>query len=111
MTSTAIKLAGGVSAKDAHAMARDMRCAPEFLQEMRKHPAHAEFACFIRNVTPCPVKLSVPFGQMESRPRMSEAEFRELLQQNARRYCAGSTGPSHHAPEADDEDIGDPKVL
>jgi hypothetical protein len=92
-------------------MARDMRCAPEFLQEMRKSPAQTEFACFIRNVAPCPVKLSVPFGQMESRPRMSEVELQSLLQQNSRRYCAGSTGLSHHAPEADEEDIGDPEVL
>jgi hypothetical protein len=48
---------------------------------------------------------------MESRPRMSEAEFQNLLQQNSRRYCAGSTKPSHHAPELDDEDIGNPEVL
>jgi hypothetical protein len=78
---------------------------------MRKRPAHTEFACFIRNVTPCPVKLSVPFGQMESRPQMSETEFQELLLQNSRRYCAGSTGLSHHEPEPDTEDIGDPEVL
>src|ERR1700712_5811921 len=42
MASTAIKLAGGVSAKDAAAMARDMRCAPQFLQDMRKRPAQTE---------------------------------------------------------------------
>jgi hypothetical protein len=70
-------------------MAWDMRCAPEFLQDMRKRPTQTEFACFIRNVTPCPVKLAVPFGQMESQPRMSETEFQELLQQDSRHYCAG----------------------
>jgi hypothetical protein len=48
---------------------------------------------------------------MESQPQMSEAESQELLQQNSRRYCAGSTEPFHHAPEPDDEDIGDPEVL
>src|SRR5215213_3971314 len=64
MASTAIKLAGGVSAKDAAALSKEMRCEPEFLQAMRKRHKHTEFACFIRNVTGQPVQLSVPFGQM-----------------------------------------------
>src|SRR3954449_13113792 len=98
MASTAIKLAGGVSAKDAQALAREMRCAPEMLQDMRKRADHTEFACFIRNLTPCPVRLAVPFGQMESRPRMSESELQTLLRENARRYCAGSVELPQYAP-------------
>jgi hypothetical protein len=50
---------------------------------------HTEFACFIRNVTPRPVRLFVPFGQMEGRPRLSEDERRELLARNRARFCAG----------------------
>src|SRR5919202_5527672 len=46
MASTAIKLAGGVSAKDAASLSREMHCEPEFLQEMRKYAASTEFACF-----------------------------------------------------------------
>jgi hypothetical protein len=111
MASTAIKLAGGVSAKDAQALAREMRCAPEFLQEMRKHPARTEFACFIRNVTPCPIKLSIPFGQMESRPRMNDSELQILLRENARRYCAGSIELPQHVPAPDANEMGQPEVL
>jgi hypothetical protein len=112
MASTAIKLAGGVSARDATAMAREMRCEPEFLQDMRKRPTHTEFACFIRNVTPCPVKLSVPFGQMEGRPRMSGTALQQLLAENARHYCTGSSEPPRHAPEPDAEEMGaGPEVL
>ena len=37
MASTSIKFAGGVSARDASAFAREMRCDPEFVQGMRKH--------------------------------------------------------------------------
>jgi len=48
---------------------------------------------------------------MEARKRMSEAEVQELLQENSRRYCAGSTELSRRAPEPDDEGIGDPEVL
>jgi len=111
MTSTAIKLAGGVSAKDAQALAREMRCEPEFLQDMRKRSDQTEFACFIRNVTPCPVKLSVPFGQMENRPLMSEVQLQGLLSQNAIRYCATNTEQPLKPSAPDDSDMGEPEVL
>jgi hypothetical protein len=111
MASTAIKLAGGVSAKDAQALAREMRCAPELLQEMRKHPTHTQFACFIRNLTPCPVRLTVPFDQIEARPRMSESALQHLLRENARRYCAGSSELPQHAPAPDANEMGQPEVL
>jgi hypothetical protein len=90
MASTAIKLVGGMSAKDAAAFAREMRCEEEFLQSMRKHAKHTEFACFIRNITPSPLRLTVPFGTMENRPRLSEAEYEELLALNRSRYCASA---------------------
>lgn len=88
MASTAIKLAGGMSAKDAAALAKEMRCEPELLQSMRKHPDRTEFACFIKNVTPSPLRLTVPFGMMESRPRLSDPEHEELLGLNRARYAA-----------------------
>src|SRR5215211_2049151 len=69
MASTSIKLAGGVSARDAAALSREMGCEPEFLQGMRKRQRHVEFACYIRNVTAQPVRMSIPFGQMEGRPQ------------------------------------------
>ena len=83
MASTAIKLAGGVSAKDAWTLSRDMRCEPDFLLAMHKHRASTDFACFIRNVTPQPVALTVPFGQMEGRPRMSGTSMRRSWQSTA----------------------------
>src|SRR4051812_43578108 len=88
MASTTIKIAGGVSAKDATALSRDMGCEPEYLQQMRKRDTYTEFACYIRNVTPRPVRLPIPFGQMEAWPRMSDAELAFLLAQNRQRYCA-----------------------
>jgi Type IV secretion-system coupling protein DNA-binding domain len=88
MASTAIKLVGGMSARDAAAFAKEMRCEEEFLQSMRKHAKHTEFACFVRNITPSPLRLTVPFGTMENRPRLSEAEYEELLELNRSSYCA-----------------------
>jgi hypothetical protein len=93
-------------------MAREMRAEPEFLQAMRKHADHTEFACFIRNVTPCPVRLSVPFGQMEGRPQITETALQQLLAENARRYCAGSSEPLPHTAELEEDEMGGgPEVL
>ena len=58
-----------------------------------------------------PIKLTVPFGQMEARPRMSEAELQTLLRENARRYCAGSSKLPQHALAPDANEIGQPEVL
>jgi hypothetical protein len=89
MASTSIKLAGGLSAKDASAFARKMYCEPEFLQSMRKYPGHTEFACFVRNVTPTLLRLTVPFGQMEGKPKLSAEAQEALLARNRQRYCSG----------------------
>jgi hypothetical protein len=91
-----------------------MHCEPEFLQAMRKGARQTEFACFIRNVTPAAVKLIVPFGQMEARPRMTEEEVQRLRYQNACRYCAGTPekpATMRGVPEATPDDMGDPVVL
>ena len=94
MASTAIKLVGGLSAKDAAAFAKDMRCEPEFLPSMRKRQDHTQFACFVRNHTERPVALSVPFGRMESRPRLTDADYEELLERNRARYSTTGEVPT-----------------
>src|SRR5437764_2672247 len=88
MASTSIKLVGGLSAKDAAAFAKDMRCEPEFLLSMRKRQDRTEFACFVRNHTERPVALTVPFGRMENRPKLTDEEHQELLERNRVRYSA-----------------------
>jgi hypothetical protein len=88
LASTTLKLVGGLSAKDATAFAKDMRCEPEFLLPMRKRQDHTQFACFVRNHTERPVALKVPFGRMESRPKLTDAEYEELLERNRARYSA-----------------------
>jgi hypothetical protein len=90
MASTAIKLAGGVSASDASAIAREMRAEPDFLQAMRKRADCTEFACFVRNMAPTALRLTVPFGTMESCPRMSTEEQVALIALNRSRYSASA---------------------
>src|SRR4051812_9058114 len=92
MASTATKLVGGLSAKDAAAFAREMRTEPEHLQSMRKRQDHSKFACFVRNVTVRPLRLSVPFGQMEVRPKLDDGEYDDLIERNRARYAADGMG-------------------
>ncbi len=92
MASTAIKLAGGMSAKDAVALAREMRSEPEFLQGMCKRRKHTEFACWVRGLTARPIRLTVPFGRMERLECMSDEEHGLLLTQNRARYCVAADG-------------------
>lgn len=91
MSSTSIKLAGGVSAKDARALAEDMHIDAEFLQKMRKSRERTEFACFVRNFTPQAVQVSVPLGYLEAQPRLEGESVETLIDTNRSLYCAPVT--------------------
>ena len=88
-SSTSIKAVGGLSALDAKAFARKMRCEADYLQSMRKKRTETEFTCYIRNFTPSPVRLTVPLGEMERRPKLTGSEYEALLEANRGRYGAG----------------------
>ena len=64
---------------------------------MRKRRDHTEFACFVRNHTEHPIPLTVPFGQMEERPKLSAAEHAALIERNRARYAA--PGHAEHSPQ------------
>jgi len=79
---TSIKLAGGISDRDARSMAPDMRTTPTFLLEQRKAARSTQFACYLRNVTPNALSLSVPFGTIEQHPTMNAEAYRRLENEN-----------------------------
>ena len=85
---TSIKLAGGVSDKDARALASDMRTLPNFISSMRKHPRSTEFACFVRNVSANAMRIQIPFGSVEAAPKMRDAQFAQLIARNRARYAS-----------------------
>lgn len=87
-SNTSIKLAGGISDRDARGMAPDMRTAPSFILEQRKSAKSTQFACSVRNVTPSALSLSIAFGALEREPTMSEAAYDELVQANRERVSA-----------------------
>ena len=88
MASTSIKFAGGVSARDAAAFAKEMRCDPEFVQSTRKHAKTTEFACWIKNTTPRAIRIEVPLGVVGEMPRLDEAAYDQLIAANRARYAA-----------------------
>jgi hypothetical protein len=90
---TSIKFAGGVSDKDARALAANMRTTSEFITEMRKLAHCTEFACFVRNYTGSAVRLQIPFGALERAPRMSPEQQAQLNARNHRRYATRQNVP------------------
>jgi hypothetical protein len=67
-SNTSIKLAGGVSDKDARSLASDMRTTAEFIGSMKKRAKSTEFACYVRNYTENALRLEIPFASMEKAP-------------------------------------------
>lgn len=93
MANASIRFVGGVSAKDARVLREEMRTTDDFILSARKREAEqtTEFVCFVKNVTPQAVKVSVPLGTVDALPRMQEAEHAALIDRNRDRYCAPLT--------------------
>jgi hypothetical protein len=89
---TSIKMAGGVSDRDARALSPDMRTTPDFLIQQRKdraQPPHwTQFACYVRNVTAQALSLHVPFGALEAAAKMCPAAHARVKALNRARYAA-----------------------
>jgi hypothetical protein len=103
---TSIKLAGGVSDKDARALASDMRTTPDFITAMTKHAKSTEFACYVRNYTANAVRLEIPFGALERASKMTSAEQAQLVARNRDRYAARpeEPRPAANGPEQSSTD-------
>jgi hypothetical protein len=71
---TSIKLAGGVSAKDARILAQMLYCQPELIERQHK----GAFASYVRGHTTSAIPLSFPLGYLEEKPRMSTADWEKL---------------------------------
>jgi hypothetical protein len=78
---TSIKFAGGVSDKDAYALARNMRCEPAFIAEQPR----LSFAGFIRNTTKNAISLKVPL--MPRLRKASDEQYGTVLATNRAKYA------------------------
>lgn len=104
---TSFKCAGGVSSKDARALADELRTTPDFIEGMKRRRDRSEFAAWIKNWTPQAIRLSVPLGFLERQPTLSEEAYDELLEGNRARYCglahlSAAPREAAHQSEADD---------
>ena len=76
---TSIKLAGGVSARDARALAGQMGVDAQIIQQQSK----GTFATFIRGLTDRAVPMSWPFFALENLPKTTKEE-RAAIRQHSR---------------------------
>jgi hypothetical protein len=74
LAATSIKLAGGVSVKDAGRLAPELRTTPEFVLGQTKLAHGTQFASFVRSLTPAAGTLAVPFLSLEREPALADAE-------------------------------------
>jgi Type IV secretion-system coupling protein DNA-binding domain len=86
LANTSIKLAGGVSAKDANSLAPEFRSKSEFILAQWKDADVSRFALFAKNITPQGMTFEVPLGYAESCERLSEDEYHNLLTQSREQY-------------------------
>ena len=87
LSNTSFKCVGGVSAKDARALASELHTTPEFIEGMRKRRERTEFAVWLKHRTPQALRLDVPLGFLERQATLSEEAFDQLLEANRSRYC------------------------
>ncbi|HEV7227744.1 type IV secretory system conjugative DNA transfer family protein [Brevundimonas sp.] len=86
-SNTSLKCVGGVSAKDARALADELHTTADFIESMKRRHGRSEFAVWLKQTTPQAIRLSVPLGFLERQPLLTEEALEEVLDANRERYC------------------------
>lgn len=86
-SNTSLKCVGGVSAKDARALADELHTTSHFIESMKRRHGRSEFAVWLKQMTPQAIRLSVPLGFLERQPLLTEEAFEAVLDANRARYC------------------------
>lgn len=87
---TSVKLAGGVSARDARALAGSMGADPDMIARQPK----GTFATYIRGLTERAVPMSFPFFALEKFPRTSKEERDNIRAYSRQAYAEPVAGMS-----------------
>jgi len=99
---TSIKLAGGVSARDARALAGQIATNAEKIQEQPK----GTFATYVRGLTQNAVPISFPFFVLEKLPRTTKEERVAILQHSRDCYAEPLQHKSEHSePDSEHTEI------
>lgn len=94
---TSFKCAGGVSAKDARAIADELHTTADFIESMHRRRDRTEFAAWLKGMVPSAVRLTTPLGYLERQRTSTDEAFDELVDRNRARYC-GVVGHLDVAP-------------
>lgn len=86
-SNTSLKCVGGVSAKDARALADELHTSADFIESMKRRNGRSEFAVWLKQMTPQAIRLSVPLGFLERQPLLTEEALEQVLDANRARYC------------------------
>jgi len=90
LSNTSFKCAGGISHKDAHALAGELHTTPEFIQAMKRRGGKSEFAAWLKHRTPEALRLSVELGFLERRPTLTDDDYDLLIDESREKYCGTS---------------------
>jgi hypothetical protein len=106
---TAVKLAGGVSARDARALSGQMGADADMIARQPK----GTFAAFIRGVTERAVPISFPFFILEKAPKTTDAERDAIREYSRQTYAHAWEQPAKRdnaedqvAPDVAQGDVG-----
>ena len=103
---TSIKLAGGVSARDARTLSSQMHASAELIQQQPK----GSFVTYLRGLTERGVPISFPFFALEQLPQTTKEERAAILQHSRERYAEPwETEAPHSEPEVEDAEIIPPE--
>ena len=109
---TSIRLAGGVSARDARALAGQMSSDPDTIQRQPK----GTFATYVRGLTERAVPISFPFFVLEGLPRATKDEIEAIRQHSREAYAEPyrttadhtASEPSEAPDDAEEKPSDDP---
>jgi hypothetical protein len=103
---TSIKLAGGVSARDARTLSSQMHATPELIQQQPK----GTFATYLRGFTDKAVPIAFPFFELENLPRTTKEERAAILQHSRDSYAQPWEHKAEHSEtQAEDAEVIPPK--
>lgn len=99
-TNTSIRFAGGVSSKDARALASEMKTDASFIENQGK----LSLAAYVRGTTQQSVSIHIQPGQMERLPTLTENEKEQQKEYMRKHYCVHHT-EAQEKSWAKDEDV------
>ncbi len=88
LANASVKIVGGMSHKDNQSLAREMGTDTDFLSSLLKHQSSTEFGLWIKHVIPQALRLTVPFGVLESATRLDQNGEQAQLDFNRKLYGA-----------------------